>query len=279
MNKIKALFISTFYTLTLLASAHCIYELINSGISTAWLGALIAVAPPAAFLSRLLLVKDLARTSANLLPVLILSLIGAVLALWSPNESVLPMVYATVLGALGSTLYIFWYSRLNRDGSTIQVGAALPNFTLQTTQGEAIDASTIRQTPALMLFYRGNWCPLCMAQIREVAELYKELDKRGVKVYLIGAQSEKNTEDLAKQFNVPMSFLIDKDLNASEQLGILHKNGTPVGMLGYETDTIMPTAILTDDTGKVIFADLTDNYRVRPEPQTFLDILDATATA
>jgi hypothetical protein len=47
-----------------------------------------------------------------------------------------------------------------------------------------------------------------------------------------------------------------------------------MGMMGYESDTVMPTAVLTDASGTVIFADLTDNYRVRPEPQIFLDILD-----
>jgi hypothetical protein len=36
----------------------------------------------------------------------------------------------------------------------------------------------------------------------------------------------------------------------------------------------MPTVIITDEQGKIIFADLTDNYRVRPEPETFLRVLD-----
>ena len=36
----------------------------------------------------------------------------------------------------------------------------------------------------------------------------------------------------------------------------------------------MPTVVITDANGKIIFRDLTDNYRVRPEPETFLKILD-----
>jgi len=31
---------------------------------------------------------------------------------------------------------------------------------------------------------------------------------------------------------------------------------------------------MTNAQGKIIFADLTDNYRVRPEPATFLKVLD-----
>ena len=39
----------------------------------------------------------------------------------------------------------------------------------------------------------------------------------------------------------------------------------------------MPTILITDAGGKLIFADLTDNYRVRPEPETFLKILDGVS--
>ena len=113
-----------------------------------------------------------------------------------------------------------------------------------------------------------------MAQIKEIAASYQELAKRGVKVFLISPQSERQSQSLSKQFNAPMSFLVDKDLQAAMQLGIMHENGTPAGMMGYDSDSVMPTAILTDENGKIIFADLTDNYRVRPEPQTFIDMLD-----
>jgi len=37
----------------------------------------------------------------------------------------------------------------------------------------------------------------------------------------------------------------------------------------------MPTVIITDEDGKFLFSDETDNYRVRPEPELFLEILRA----
>ena len=58
---------------------------------------------------------------------------------------------------------------------------------------------------------------------------------------------------------------------AAKQLGIVHRWGTPMGlqMLGYESDTVLPTVILTDSRGIILFSDQTDNYRVRPEPEVF----------
>ena len=42
--------------------------------------------------------------------------------------------------------------------------------------------------------------------------------------------------------------------------------GIPTGLevMGYETEAPMPTAIITDTTGTVVWLDETDNYRVRP---------------
>ena len=70
--------------------------------------------------------------------------------------------------------------------------------------------------------------------------------------------------------------MVDANNQVAQQLGIFAKNGLPLGLqvFGYENDTVLPTVLITDATGKIIFADLTDNYRMRPEPATFLAILD-----
>lgn len=72
-----------------------------------------------------------------------------------------------------------------------------------------------------------------------------------------------------------MVFLRDKNNTAAKQLGILQKWGTPMGMqmLGYESDTVLPTVVLTDERGNITFSDQTDNYRVRPEPEAFEALL------
>ena len=68
--------------------------------------------------------------------------------------------------------------------------------------------------------------------------------------------------------------MIDEDNQAARILGIEALQGTPKGLevLGYESDTVLPTAILTNQQGEVIYTDQTDNYRVRPEPETFIEV-------
>ena len=277
MNKIKAVFISAYSMGSMIASLHIAWNLYASGLNSAWSGALTATLPPALFFAWLLGLKSAARTSSNLPHLIVLGFIGLALSFTLPSTDLIPVIYAAVIGVLGSLLYVFWYSRIDRSQAKIEVGKPLPNFRLQSTDGSTFESSELDNQAALILFFRGNWCPLCMAQIKEIAASYRELDQRGVKVYLVSPQSERHSKGLAKQFDAPMNFMIDKDLQAAKALGLMHENGTPMGMMGYESDTVMPTAILTNQSGKVIFADLTDNYRVRPEPQTFIDMLDQHA--
>ena len=114
-----------------------------------------------------------------------------------------------------------------------------------------------------------------MAQVEEIARQYRELQTRGVEVFLISPQSHKRTRWLAQRFDVPIRFCVDAGNQVANLLGIEHIRGVPAGMPGYGTDTVLPTVLIVDENRKIIFADLTDNYRVRPEPSTFLAALDA----
>ena len=49
-------------------------------------------------------------------------------------------------------------------------------------------------------------------------------------------------------------------------------------LLGYDSDTVMPTEDFEGLRTFGILADLTDNYRVRPEPETFMRVLSGAGS-
>lgn len=245
--------------------------------------AIIAALPFPLFLGNLFLYRT-ARTSENLgflYVVPLLALLLAVMGILLMGLETQPYFVSaiTMISALaGNSLYIFWYSRFGRKANArLEVGKTLPDFSLKNTSGKTISSKEMRKQASLIMFYRGNWCPLCMAQIKEVAGQYRELESRGIKIYMVSPQPEGNTKDLALRFDVRMDFLIDEGNATADKLQLIAKNGLPMGFqtLGYESDTVMPTVIMTNDNGEIIFADLTDNYRVRPEPEDFLKVFDA----
>jgi peroxiredoxin len=159
----------------------------------------------------------------------------------------------------------------------LEIGKTLPDMDFVDQNGEAINTDSFKGKKLIYLFYRGNWCPLCMAQIKEISEQYREINELGVEVLLISPQPHRFTVNLAKKMNVPFKFLTDDKGKMAKQLGLFVKGGTPLGMelLGYKSDTVLPTVIITDESGKIIYTDQTDNYRVRPEPETFLEVIKA----
>ena len=144
---------------------------------------------------------------------------------------------------------------------------------------EGREVSSAELAPALLMFFRGNWCPLCMAQIQEVAEQYRSLERRGVKVALISGQPQRETTKLAERFDVPFLHLIDEGLVVAGALGLLHEEALPPGLASRtgasDNSAYLPTVVITGLEGLVLLVARTDNYRVRPEPSTFLEALDA----
>ena len=256
---------------------------LDSNQSTAWIGAAIAALPLLILMTQLMY-TNVSRTSENLTSLFAIGSAGLVIALWRHYAvwqdfglyltNWFPTIVAT-LGFLIFTLYVYWYSRFERIASgLISVGVKLPPFALPDSNGDEFESSALAGSPAIMLFFRGNWCPLCMAQIEEIADRYKDIEALGIKVLLISPQPDESTRQLAEKFKVPFTFLVDAGAKLAEEWNIGVKNGVPVGMPGgYDADTVMPTLLMTNAAGTIIFSDQTDNYRVRPEPDVYLSIL------
>ncbi len=274
--QLKRAFVLPWLALCALASAHSLWSIavLIPTLQLGWLGAFIATAAPLLFMIRLAKTKK-ARASSYLPLELSAALLGSALAYYFGPS--LALLYAAGIGLLGTLLYVFWYSSFNRHiNEQLAVGQQLPPFRLRSTKGQFF-TPTQAGSPSVILFIRGAWCPLCVAQVRELSERYERIAELGAQVFVVAAQSQAQSEALAEQFDVPLIFCIDDNNTVANELGLLHAAGTPLGMSAYESDTLYPTVIITNSAGKIIYSDQTDNYRVRPDPQLFLDVLSDTA--
>jgi peroxiredoxin len=279
MNRVKSIFILVYPVIVVGIATAALVMLFVRDADVAWLGALVSVLPFIGLYIRAVTARKLARTSHRLPVLSAITLAGGGLALYgfvqSDGASWLPLV-AALLGTAGFFLFDFWYSSFGRRVSDrLIIGRPLPDFEVEDTDGRRVPSSEFLGRPTLFMFYRGNWCPFCMGQVREVAEQYKALSERGVEVALISPQPTALTERVAQIFDIPYRFLVDRDLEAARALGIAHEYGVPAGPLArrYGRDTVLPTVIITDPEGVILFTEQTENYRVRPDPGIFLRAL------
>lgn len=244
----------------------------------AWLGATVATASlPVQLVSLLGLRK--ARTSRNLTAMTSIASLAAATAIVA--SVLISTVWPAVIGGVGlltTQYYARWYSRLDRILQVgLEVGARLPHFEVLDVDGMPVNSESFLGQPTAFVFIRGNWCPLCVAQVRELAAGYESLKARGIVVALISPQPLDETRALAERFGVAFRYLTDPGASAAALLGIRHDGGVPPGVtqLGYEADTVFPTVIVIDESGTIVFSDETDDYRVRPEPALFMAALDS----
>lgn len=242
----------------------------------AWGGVLLTVAPILTVIMRAMMLKDMARTSAHFPLINLLGLAGTALAgFGGPSTGAATLL--AVVGWVAFLLYSYWFSTYGdrQPSMKLVVGSKLPHFTVRDVNDNIVSSAQLTNKPAILIFYRGNWCPFCTAQIKELMARYKQLDALGVRVALIAPQPHENTLGVSKTYDAKFDFLTDEDNAAARTLGIEHRNGLPMGMqaLGYDSDTVMPTVIITGEDGKIVWTHETDNYRVRPEPDTFLEVL------
>jgi len=274
---LKSLYVSLYMMLAMAITVFAVLELIATDDYLTWGGVLLTTAPFVVVISWVMIFRNIARTSARFPTLIVMGVIGLIFATrgYVLGASALAPVMAAI-GFAGFLIYDYWYSSFpDRHSKSLDVGQALPGFELKDTAGQTITSTSLTDKPAIWIFYRGNWCPLCMAQIKELVANYQQLQELGVRVALISPQPHKFTKGLAKKFDVSFDFLTDENNRAAQALGIASPNGLPMGMqvLGYDSDTVLPTVIITDTGGKILWVHETDNYRIRPEPETYLAVL------
>lgn len=279
MNLLKSIFISNYMMLAMAIAGYAGWMLYHGADPVAWGGVMLTAGPIMLMISRLMMFKNVARTSAHFPLLNLLGAIGVGLAVtaWYRQGASAVVPALALVGWVGFLLYAYWFSTYEGriPSAKLKAGATLPGFTVRNAGGAVVTSAQLTDKPAILIFFRGNWCPLCMAQIKELVSRYKDIGALGVRVALISPQPHSNTEALAKKYGVKFDFLTDEGNVAARALGIEQAHGLPMGMqmMGYDSETVLPTVIITDKNGKVIWTHETDNYRIRPEPDVYLEVL------
>jgi peroxiredoxin len=172
-------------------------------------------------------------------------------------------------------------------------GAAMPDGDLLDVDGAATTLAQARGgKPAVVIFYRGAWCPYCNLTLKAYQDqLVPALADTGYALIAISPQKPDGSLTMQEKHALTFTVLSDPGNALAGQLGILSPEtsdasreaaaafGIDVAAANADgTDRVpMPTTVLVDAGGTIAWIDIHPNYATRTEPQQILDAIAAQA--
>lgn len=171
----------------------------------------------------------------------------------------------------------------------VSKGDSLPDAELIAVDGSAMGLNaSISGTAAVLVFYRGAWCPYCNITLKTYQrELLPTLEERGVKLIAISPQTPDGSRAAVENGDLGFTVLSDPGSGLSRRLGLLTEPSSEArrahSELGFDVadsnaDSTagipFPTVLVVDRDGRVRFADVHADYTRRTEVQDIIEALD-----
>lgn len=171
----------------------------------------------------------------------------------------------------------------------IRLGDTLESFTLDDATGTPVDLDQILATgPAVIVFYRGGWCPYCNLALRTYQrELLPRLGEFGARLVAISPQSPDQSLSTAEKAELEFTVLSDPGSRLAHRIGIAFQQADEVlaaqRTLGLHLADVnaeasvhlpRPTVLVIDQNHIVRFVDVHPDYTTRTEVADIVTALD-----
>ena len=178
-----------------------------------------------------------------------------------------------------------------RPPGVAEPGSALPDGDLLDAGGQPTTlADTLAGKPAVLVFYRGGWCPYCDITLRTYqAQLLPALAERGVGLVAISPQTPDGSLSTKESKELTFPVLSDPGNQIAAQLGILTapSDGARAAQLQLGLDLTqvnadqttalpMPAVVVADADGVIQWIDVHPDYTAMAEPGQVLRAVTET---
>lgn len=156
---------------------------------------------------------------------------------------------------LFSLLSLFAHAQITTNQMTsalLKTGDSIPNVTLQTMEGKPFALKTdLKNQPAILIFYRANWCPYCNEHLSDLQDYEKQFIKLGYKIIAISTEAPDQLQVTKSKTFVKYTLLSDEEREAIKAFGV--ENG-PIAV---------PSVFIVDKNGIIRFVHSNPDYKTR----------------
>ena len=176
---------------------------------------------------------------------------------------------------------------LDFAGRAPQIGDQAPDFALPDQHGEAVYLSALlRGGPAVLIFYRGEWCPYCNLQLRSFQAHLDQIAALGAQLVAVSPQTPDQSLSMAEKNDLGFLVLSDVGANVIDRYGLKYDVdaetralfeavGNNVGAHNGPGGWVLPAAatFVIGVDGAVCYANVRGNWTERAEPADVLAAL------
>jgi peroxiredoxin len=95
-----------------------------------------------------------------------------------------------------------------------------------------------------------------------------DLSRLDTEVLAVSVDTPDQSREIAEAYGIEFRLLSDPELRVIDRFGVRHAGG------GLDGDIARPAVFILDREGRVVWRDLTENWRVRVRPEALLERLE-----
>ena len=173
--------------------------------------------------------------------------------------------------------------------SALKVGDSIPDVTLRTVEDKEVRLrKLVADKPAVLVFYRGGWCPFCNAHLQALTSITNDLTKEGMQLIAISMDQPSKLRETMQKDKLDYTLLSDSDAKAVKAFGISYKvDDATLEMLkthNVDLDAATgnsnhilphPAVFVVNTRGVIRFVHVNPDFKVRLEPSKVLEAAKA----
>ncbi len=171
----------------------------------------------------------------------------------------------------------------------LREGQQAPDFTLPDAIGRVVTlADILTRGPAVVIFYRGIWCPYCNLQLRAYQQMLPRLQALGASLVAISPQTPDHGLSQVERQELSFPVLSDRGNRVARAYGLVYTldeitsaahQQIGIDLSAYNGDTSwelpMPATFLIDQASVVRLAVVDPEFTHRPDPSLVIARLQA----
>jgi peroxiredoxin len=163
-------------------------------------------------------------------------------------------------------------------------GDTVPDGELLTADGKTVRLmDLLKKKNAVVIFYRGSWCPYCNEHLYKLQSIESDLYRLGYQILAITPDNVVQLKQMADRNQLTYTLLSDRSMKLTQDFGLAYRVGPDMMMAlrkyGHDLDSAtgnnlhllpVPAAYVVNHQGKISYVYYNANFQKRANPEELL---------